>query len=99
MNKELIIRVLEFLKEEPDIKDLTLRQIEERFYQFESFLIQLIEELLQDKEDEHGTLTTWWLYDRAPKQLWETTDTSLTPIDVESAEDFVNYMVKHYGKD
>jgi len=90
MNKELIVKVLKFIKEEPDTRDLTLAKIEERFYTFESFLIQLVEELLKDKPNTHGTLTTWWLYDNVDKVFYE----EEKEVNVQSAEDFVNYMTQ-----
>lgn len=99
MNKELIVKVLNFIKEEPDLKELTLSQIEERFYTFESYLISLVEELLQDKEGKYGTLTTWWLYDSVPKVFYCKEGEEDKEINVESAEDFVNYMVENNGKD
>jgi hypothetical protein len=91
MNKELLVKVLKFLKEEPDTRDLTLAQIEERFYQFESFIIELVEEVLQDKETKDGTMTTWWLYENVDKKIYEEGQATH---DVESAEDFVNYMTE-----
>lgn len=96
MNKELLVKVLTFLKEEPELKDLTLDEIEKRFYNFESFLIQLVEESLTNKQMtfEKETLTTWWLYDNVDKKIYHTDKTGGYFIDVESAEDFVNYMIE-----
>ena len=65
--------------------------LKKRFYDFENYIIQLVEELLQDKETEHGTLTTWWLYDNVPKIFYEAPE----EINVEKAEDFVEYMIKN----
>lgn len=95
MSKELLVKVLTFLKEEPELKDLTINEVEKRFYDFESFLISLIEEILQDKPDIHGTLTAWWLYDNAPKVFYVGEE----KINVESAKDFVNYMIESNVKD
>lgn len=89
MNKELLVKTLKFLKEEPDNRELTIDELEKRFYHFEHLLISLVEDALQDKETEHGTLTTWWLYDSSDKLIYDKT----TKINVESAEDFVNYMI------
>lgn len=94
MNKELLVKTLKFLKEEPDLKDLTISQIEERFYHFEHLLISLIEDALQDKENKHGTMTTWWLYDNCDKVIYEEVNEVQSTHNVESAEDFVNYMIK-----
>lgn len=94
MNKELLVKVLKFLKEEPDTRDLTLAQIEERFYQFESFIIELVEEVLQDTEGQDGTMTTWWLYDNVDKKIYEEVEGVQATHNVESAEDFVNYMTQ-----
>ena len=98
MNKELLVKVLEFLKEEPELRDMTLREIEERFYSFEHLIISLVEEFLQDKAGEHGTLTTWWLYDNADKKIYHTDKTGGYFIDVESAESFVNFMIESSEK-
>lgn len=96
MNKELLVKVLTFLKEEPELKDLTLDEIEKRFYNFESFLIQLVEEILQDKE---GDMITWWLYDPSSKLIFENDSLSSVKVNLESAEDFVNYMIESNVKD
>ncbi len=95
MNKELLVKILTFLKEEPDIQGLTIEQIEMRFYDFEGFLVELVEESLQDKQGEHGTLTTWWLYDHSDKVFYEGDKET----NVESAEDFVNFMIESNVKD
>lgn len=94
MNKELLVKTLKFLKEEPDTRELTIDELEKRFYHFEHLLISLVEDALQDKETEHGTLTTWWLYDSAEKLIYEEGSLVLVKANVESAEDFVNYMIK-----
>lgn len=91
MNKELLVKVLILLKEEPDLREMTIGDIEKRFYDFENYIIQLVEEILQDKETEHGTLTTWWLYDNVPKIFYEGPEGT----NVEKAENFVEYMIKN----
>lgn len=93
MNKELLVKTLKFLKEEPDLIDLTIHEIEKRFYNFEHLLISLVEDALQDKEVEHGTLTTWWLYDNCDKVIYHGNSEGVYA-NVESAEDFVNYMTQ-----
>lgn len=93
MNKELLVKTLKFLKEEPDTRDLTIDELEKRFYHFEHLLISLVEDALQDKETEHGTMTTWWLYDSCSKVFYVNNSKGTKTINVESAEDFVNYMI------
>lgn len=93
MNKELLVKTLKFLKEEPDIRELTIDEIEKRFYHFEHLLISLVEDSLQDKENEHGTMTSWWLYDSSEKIIYDEDSLVLVKANVESAEDFVNYMI------
>lgn len=93
MNKELLVKTLKFLKEEPELVELTIHEIEKRFYNFEHLLISLVEDALQDKETEHGTMTTWWLYDSSEKIIYEEGSLVLVKTNVESAEDFVNYMI------
>ena len=87
--KQQLIKTLEFLKDHQDIDKLTLNQIQERLIEYESFLIELVETILEDKEDLNGTLTTWWLFEEVEKKFY--TDTK--NIDVAEAEDFVNYMI------
>ena len=94
--KQHTIKVLEFLKYFQDIDELTLKEIQERFLQYEDLLIEFVEKLLGDKEDINGTLTTWWLYENVEKKFIQYSP--LYPdgrfyIYVEKAEDFVNYML------
>lgn len=92
--KQHTIKVLEFLKDHQDIDNLTLTQIQERIIEYEGLLIEFVEKLLGDKEDENGTLTTWWLFENTEKKFYDDFGSGLEVIaNVESPEDFVNYML------
>lgn len=95
--KQHTVKVLTFLKDFQDIAELTLKEIGERMLQYEDLLIEFVEKLLGDKEDINGTLTTWWLYEDVKKRFFFKDPNSLETIEtnVESAEDFVNYMIKN----
>lgn len=88
------VKVLEFLKNHQDIDNLTLVQIQERMIEYEGLLIGFVEKVLEDKEDENGTLTTWWLFENVSKVLYHNTSKGTTNVNVEKAEDFVNYMIE-----
>ena len=98
--KQHIIKVLEFLKNHQDIDNLTLTQIQERMVEYEGLLIEFVEKLLEDKEDENGTLTTWWLFENVEKKFFDDFGSGLEVVaNVEKAEDFVNYMIERNDKD
>ena len=88
--KQQLVKTLDFLKNHQEFDELTLTQIQERLIQYESLLIELVEVVLEDKEDENGTMTTWWLFENVNK-LITYKDGSVE--DVKSAEDFVDYMI------
>lgn len=92
--KQYTVKVLEFLKNHQDIDNLTLVQIQERMIEYEGLLIGFVEKVLEDKEDENGTLTTWWLFENVSKVLYHNTSKGTTNVNVEKAEDFVNYMIE-----
>jgi len=92
--KHQLIKTLKFLKNHQDIDKLTLSEIQERMIQYESLLIEFIETILEDKEDLNGTLTTWWLFEDVTKQFYLNDPKGITVLNVESAEDFVNYMIE-----
>ena len=94
--KQQLIKTLKFLKDHQDIDKLTLNQIQERLIQYESFLIELVEVILEDKENENGTLTTWWLYENVSKVIYPQGSSATKNNNVESPEDFVNYMVDSF---
>lgn len=96
--KQHTIKVLEFLKDFQDIDELTLKEIQERTLQYEDLLIEFVEKLLEDKEDMNGTLTTWWLYDNSSKVFYVNDSKGTTNLNVEKAEDFVNYMLNAKDK-
>lgn len=96
--KQHTIKVLEFLKDFQDIDELTLKEIQERILQYEDLLIEFVEKLLEDKEDMNGTLTTWWLYDNSSKVFYVNDSKGTTNLNVEKAEDFVNYMLNAKDK-
>ena len=100
--KQQLIKTLDFLKNHQDIGNLTLSQIQERVIEYEELLIEFVEKLLEDEETINGTLTTWWLYENVEKILYNSTtpDGTITPeINVESAEDFVHYMINSLKDD
>lgn len=92
--KQHTIRVLEFLKNHQDIDRLTLKEIQKRMIEYEDLLIEFVEKVLEDKEDENGTLTTWWLFENVSKVLYHNTSKGTTNVNVEKAEDFVYYMIE-----
>lgn len=92
--KQHTIKVLEFLKDFKDIDHMTLGGIQERFNQYEDLLIGFVEKLLKDKEDENGTLTSWWLYENVDKKIYHEVEDHQVTYDVEDSEDFVNYMLE-----
>lgn len=93
--KQHTIKVLEFLKDFKDIDNLTLTQIQERIIEYEGLLIEFVEKLLGDKEDINGTLTTWWLFENTEKKFYDDFGSGLEVIaNVESPEDFVNFMIE-----
>lgn len=97
MNKQVkqhTIKVLEFLKNHQDIDALTLKEIQERMLEYEELLIEFVEKVLEDKEDENGTLTAWWLFKDVSKVLYHNTSKGTTSVNVEKAEDFVYYMIE-----
>lgn len=96
--KQHTIKVLEFLKDFQDIDELTLKEIQERTLQYEDLLIEFVEKVLEDKEDMNGTLTTWWLYDNSSKVFYVNDSKGTTNLNVEKAEDFVNYMLNAKDK-
>ena len=92
--KQHTVKVLEFLKDYQDIDELTLKEIGERMLEYEELLIEFVEKLLGDKEDINGTLTTWWLFENTEKKFYDDFGSGLEVIaNVESPEDFVNYML------
>lgn len=96
--KQHTIKVLEFLKDFQDIDELTLKEIQERILQYEDLLIEFVEKVLEDKEDINGTMTTWWLYDNSSKVFYVNDSKGTTNLNVEKAEDFVNYMLNAKDK-
>jgi hypothetical protein len=55
---------------------------------------ELIELLLCDEDDEHGTMTSWWLYEDVDKLLYaEGSNGKEVIANLEKAEDFVEWMV------
>ena len=89
--KQHTVKVLEFLKNHQHIDNLTLTQIQERIVEHEDLLIEFVEKLLEDKEDENGTLTTWWLFENVDKKIYS----GLVEIaDLNKPEDFINYMIE-----
>jgi hypothetical protein len=55
---------------------------------------ELIELLLCDEDDGHGTMTGWWLYEEVEKVLYaEGSNGKEVIANVEKAEDFVEWMV------
>lgn len=88
--KQHTIKVLEFLKNHQDIDRLTLKEIQNRMLEYEDLLIEFVEKVLEDKEDENGTMTTWWLFENVNKKFY---NGSVEIANVERAEDFINYML------
>lgn len=91
--KQHIIKTLDFLKNHQEFDELTLNQIQERLIEYESLLIEFVEQLLEDKEDLNGTLTTWWLFENVEKKFYYKSDEGDVTLDVESPEDFVTYIL------
>ena len=87
--KQQIINALNFLKNHQDIDNLTLGQIQERMIEYEGLLIAFVEKVLGDEETINGTMTEWWLYEDVNKMIF----TDPQNIDVNKAEDFVNFMI------
>jgi len=96
--KQQLVKTLDFLKNHQEFDELTLNQIQERLIQYESLLIEFVEKLLEDKEDENGTLTTWWLFENVTKQFYFNDSKGTTVLNVESPEDFVNYILERNDK-
>lgn len=91
--KQHTVKVLEFLKDFKDIDELTLKEIQERMIEYEGLLIQFVEKLLEDREDINGTLTSWWLYEKVDKVFYVNEPIGTVEINVERAEDFVDFML------
>ncbi len=87
--KQQIVNTLNFLKNHQDIDNLTLGQIQERMIEYEGLLIAFVEKVLGDEETINGTMTEWWLYEDVNKMIF----TDPQNIDVNKAEDFVNFMI------
>ena len=87
--KQQIVNTLNFLKNHQHIDNLTLGQIQERMIEYEGLLIAFVEKVLGDEETINGTMTEWWLYEDVNKMIF----TDPQNIDVNKAEDFVNFMI------
>lgn len=87
--KQHITKCLKYLKNPVDIEELTLYNIEVKYEELTNLLRTFIELSLEDKETQDGTITQWWLYEKVDKIFY--TDTK--NIDVNKAEDFVNFMI------
>jgi len=96
--KQHTIKALEFLKNHQHIDNLTLVQIQERMIEYEGLLIEFVEKLLEDNEDENGTLTTWWLFENVEKVIYSKGSPTTRQNNVEKAENFVNYMIEGNDK-
>jgi len=92
--KQQLVKTLDFLKNHQEFDELTLNQIQERLIQYESLLIELVEVTLEDKEDINGTLTTWWLFENVNKVIYPKDSPTTSNNNVESPEDFINYMIE-----
>jgi len=87
--KQHIIDTLKYLKEHTDIDELTINQIYNKFEYMTTLLRNFVELSLEDKETQDGTMTEWWLYQDVNKVIF----TDPKNIDVNKAEDFVNFML------
>lgn len=92
--KQQLVKTLKFLKKKRDINKLTLNQIRDMLADHQVLLMNLVEKVLDDEEDENGTMTSWWLYENVDKKLYEEVNEVQLTYDVSSTEDFVNYMIE-----
>ena len=99
MVREYIIETLLKIKEH-DEKILSVHRMGVDLLDFDTTIPQLeksIPTLLRKKQDEQfgwiQDLVGWWLYDNVEKKIWH----EEVEFDVESVEDFTDYLIREYG--
>ena len=101
MVREYIIETLLKIKEH-DEKILSVSRLGVDLLDFDTTIPQLeksIPTLLRKKQDEQfgwiQDLVGWWLYDDVEKKIWH----EEVEFNVESVEDFTDYLIREYGSD
>lgn len=92
--KQHIINTLDYLKDFPSVNKLTIQEIEDCYHRMIEMLGQFVEIELNDKEEQDGTMTSWWLYENIDKKIYQEVEDHQVTYDVEDSEDFVNYMLE-----
>lgn len=101
MVREYIIETLLKIKEH-DEKILSVHRMGVDLLDFDTTIPQLeksIPTLLRKEKDEPfgwiQDLVGWWLYDDVDKKIWH----EEVEFNVESVEDFTDYLIREYGSD
>jgi hypothetical protein len=101
MVREYIIETLLKIKEH-DEKILSVHRMGVDLLDFDTTIPQLeksIPTLLRKEKDEPfgwiQDLVGWWLYDNVDKKIWH----EEVEFNVESVEDFTDYLIREYGSD